>query len=241
MENAKKALIIEDDRNLVDLLSIHLKDLGFHVVSAEEGADGLRRALSDTYSLVVLDLMLPGFDGLEICRRLRRKDRYTPLLILTARSEEVDKVIGLELGADDYMTKPFSIREFIARVKAVTRRFEEVKQHPGAESGQNRLQFDDLSIDLVKREVSLAGKVLKLTGTEYDLLLLFARNPGRAFSRQQLLEEVWDYGFDGYDHTVNSHINRLRKKIEEDPAHPRYIKTVWGYGYRFFESREAAP
>ena len=241
MENLRKALIIEDDRNLADLLTIHLKDLGFRVVSAEEGADGLRKALSDTFDLVVLDLMLPGFDGLEICKRLRQQDRYTPLLILTARSEEMDKVLGLELGADDYMTKPFSIREFIARVKAVTRRFEEVRQNAGNARKPRRLAFDDLSIDLVKREVSLAGKPLKLTGTEYELLLLFARNPGRAFSRQQLLEEVWDYGFDGYDHTVNSHINRLRKKIEKDPAHPHYIKTVWGYGYRFFEPRKAAP
>ena len=176
--------------------------------------------------------MLPGVDGIDICKEIRSEQRFTPVLILTSRSEEFDRVLGLELGADDYLTKPFSIRELLARVKAIFRRVEAVRENVAGE-GKTRLRSGDLTIDVEKRKVTLAGATVELTAKEFDLLVLFARNPGRAYTRQALLDAVWGYTFEGYDHTVNSHINRLRAKIEQDPSHPHYIQTVWGVGYKF--------
>jgi DNA-binding response OmpR family regulator len=184
--------------------------------------------------------MLPGVDGLEICKRLRAENNTVPILMLTAKSEEIDKVLGLEMGADDYITKPFSIREFIARVKAITRRAKVSQEEREAMPEEETIQFGDLIIDTKKRSVSLQDISVDLTTKEFDLLVLFARNPGVAFNRQQLLDRVWGYQFEGYNHTVNSHINRLRTKIERDPANPCFIKTVWGYGYRFAEPKELA-
>jgi len=236
MDRNKAVLIIEDDPDIVDLLSLHLKDLGYASESAGDGRNGLEKALSGEYILVILDLMLPGVDGLTICRKLREKKGYTPILMLTAKAEELDKIIGLELGADDYITKPFNTRELIARIKAIIRRVESLDATSDAETAPAPLKFDDLIIDTRKRRVSLSGKPLELTTKEFDLLVLLASNPGQAFSRQQLLSQVWGYQYEGYSHTVNSHINRLRSKIEMDPARPVYIKTVWGFGYRFTET-----
>ena len=238
MEGKEKVLIVEDDLDLVDLLKIHLSDIGFTVDSADQGRAGLAKALEGKYDLIVLDLMLPGYDGMEICRRVREKDNYTPILMLTAKTEEVEKVLGLELGADDYITKPFSIREFIARVKAIRRRVKEIRKESQDEKDADILEYGKLTINFKKRSVSLSGNTIDLTAKEYDLLILFAGHPGQAFSRQQLLENVWGYQFDGYNHTVNSHINRLRNKIEKDPSRPKYLKTVWGFGYKFAEPGE---
>ncbi len=190
---------------------------------------------TEGHDLIILDIMLPGIDGLEICRRVRARSDYTPILMLTARSSEVDRVLGLELGADDYLTKPFSILELVARVKALFRRMEAL-QSTDADSGQAPIHFSELSIEPDKRSVLVRGEPITLTAKEFDLLLHFARQPGRVFTRGQLLDSVWGYGHEGYEHTVNSHINRLRSKIEEDPAAPRYILTVWGVGYRFAEA-----
>jgi DNA-binding response OmpR family regulator len=231
---SKKILIIEDNRDLVHLLQGHLRDLAFQVDVAFDGLAGIAKADSDKYDLIILDLMLPGLDGIEVCRRLRRKPSYVPILMLTAKSSEMDRVVGLELGADDYVTKPFSIRELLARVKAILRRVEELSE--GAkEPVEAIIQFGDLVLDPARRNANLKGQSIELTAKEFDLLSHFARNPGKVYTRSQLLDRVWGYGHDGYEHTVNSHINRLRAKIEKDPTHPAYILTVWGVGYKFAE------
>ncbi|UCB44578.1 MAG: response regulator transcription factor [Spirochaetota bacterium] len=234
----KRGLVIEDDDRIYDLISMHLMDLGFETEHAKEGPIGLQKALEKEYDLIVLDLMLPKLDGFEICKRIREKNKQVPLLMLTARTEELDKVLGLELGADDYVTKPFGIREFIARVKALMRRVE-IDRGDNAEEGRAEiLQYGSLVINFTNRTVQVDGRQIALTNKEFDLLEFLARNPGRAFNRQQLLDTVWGYQFDGYNHTVNSHINRLRSKIENDPSNPKYVQTLWGYGYRFMDQGE---
>jgi two-component system, OmpR family, alkaline phosphatase synthesis response regulator PhoP len=230
----KKVLIVEDDHDIAHLVQLHLTDLGCQCDLADDGEDGLEKALKNTYDLIILDLMLPNVDGMEICREVRSEKKYTPIMMLTSRSEELDRVLGLELGADDYLTKPFSVRELIARVKAIFRRVEAVKDDAGG-AGKKQIRFRDLFVDSEKRKVTLRGEKVELTAKEFDLLLLFAKNPGKAYTRQSLLDSVWGYTFEGYDHTVNSHINRLRAKIEEDPSNPQYIQTVWGVGYKFAE------
>lgn len=226
----KRVLIIEDDRDIVDLVSIHLRDIPCEVSFALTGNEGLKLAQQRNFDLIVLDVLLPGVDGIEICRRLRADGKRTPILMLTARSEEIDKVLGLEIGADDYLTKPFSVREFLARVKALFRRMEFARQEP---SGGAISSFGELEIDRDSRKVLRAGQRIDLTPKEFDLLSLLAKHPGRTYSRQQILDLVWNYEFAGYEHTVNSHVNRLRAKIESDPQHPTYILTTWGVGYRF--------
>jgi DNA-binding response OmpR family regulator len=230
----KKILIIEDNRDLAHLLENHLQDLAFQVDLSFDGIAGLDRAESDNYDLVILDLMLPGLDGLEVCQRLRHKSSYVPILMLTAKSSEMDRVVGLEVGADDYVTKPFSIRELLARVKAIFRRVDELKCEAEADPPAI-IQTADLVIDAKKRSAHIKGRTVDLTAKEFDLLLHFARNPGKVFTRSRLLDMVWGYGHEGYEHTVNSHINRLRAKIEDDPAHPAYVLTVWGVGYKFVD------
>ena len=235
----KHILLVEDDADIADLLELHLTDEGHRVDAVDDGDEGLDRALAGDYDLIVLDIMLPGTDGFDICRRLRQEKCHTPILMVTAKTEEVDKVLGLELGADDYITKPFSIREVLARVKAIFRRVDvDQKAQDETDDEAGPIEFDGLMIEPTKRKVTVEGEVLDLTGKEYELLLLFARNPGRAYSRQELLDEVWGYQYDGYSHTVNTHINRLRNKIEPDPSSPTYVKTVWGVGYRFAEREE---
>lgn len=236
MTHAKRILLVEDDADIADLLTLHLNDQGHAVDVVADGDAGLERALNGDYDLVILDIMLPGTDGFDVCRRVRQERRRLPILMLTAKTEEVDKVLGLELGADDYITKPFSIREVLARVKAMFRRVEvdrEVRQSDDAP-----IRAGDLVVVPDKRKVTTGGDPVDLTAKEFDLLLLFARNPGKAFSRQDLLDQVWGYQYSGYSHTVNTHINRLRAKIEPDPSDPQYVKTVWGVGYRFAEHEE---
>ena len=234
----KNVLIIEDDRNISELLEIHLRDLDCKVTKAFDGEKGLNLAKANRFDLVILDLMLPRLDGLEVCRQLRAEKHYTPILMLTAKSDELDKVLGLEIGADDYLTKPFGIREFIARAKAIFRRIEALKTESTSMAGSREIKLGHLTIDRESRRVSIAGKKIELTPKEFDLLLLFASHPGKTFTREQLLNTVWGYQFEGYDHTVNSHINRLRAKVEKDVTKPRYILTAWGVGYRFAEEEE---
>ncbi len=226
-------LVIEDNKDLAKVLKKNLETISIAVDLAYDGVAGLTKAESDTYDLIILDLMLPGIDGMDICRRVRRKSVYTPILMLTAKSSELDRVLGLEIGADDYVTKPFSIQELMARVKAIFRRIDEIRI--GSKQQQEIIQAGQLVIDTLKRSVSCKGKAIDLTAKEFELLSHFARNPGRVFSRTQLLDSVWGYSHDGYEHTVNSHMNRLRAKIEEDPSTPEYILTVWGVGYKFSE------
>lgn len=228
----KRVLIIEDDKDIVALLEIHLRDLECTLTVANTGTDGLAKALTEQYDLIVLDIMLPGLDGLEICRTIRTAHNTTPILMLTAKSEESDKVQGLELGADDYLTKPFSIKEFLARVKVIFRR-SELQPLPTAAQPSSHLVFGALHIDVDKRKVTVESKRVELTPKEFDLLLLLASHPGSSFTRARLLNLVWGYDFEGYEHTVNAHINRLRMKIEPDIANPTYILTMWGIGYRF--------
>ncbi len=227
------ALIVEDSFDIARLVRMHLKDIGCHADIAGNGEEGVRRFRSRSYDLVILDLMLPGMDGLSVCRALRAGPGYVPILMLTAKSSELDRVLGLEIGADDYLSKPFSIPELLARVKALFRRTEALKERASGTCADETLRRGELTIEVGKRRATLGGQEVALTAREFDLLLHFARHPGRVFTRIQLLEQVWGYSHDGYEHTVNSHINRLRAKIESDPAKPRYVMTVWGVGYKF--------
>jgi DNA-binding response OmpR family regulator len=232
----KQVLVIEDEVELARLLELHLRDAGCEVTLAHDGNEGLGLATTHSYDCIVLDLMLPGLDGLDLCQEVRRRNDYTPILMLTARSSEGDRVLGLEVGADDYLTKPFSVRELVARVKAIFRRVEALARGAG---GDEFLQVGGFEIDAARRRVTLDSEPVQLTAREFDLLAHFARHPGRVYTRAELLDQVWGYGYNGYEHTVNSHINRLRGKIEEDPAKPRYILTVWGVGYKFFDPSAA--
>jgi two-component system, OmpR family, alkaline phosphatase synthesis response regulator PhoP len=227
----KNVLVVEDDPDISQLIEIHLKDLEYKIQIADNGRLGYELAGKGTYDLIILDLMLPEMDGLSICQRLRSADNYTPILIITAKSEEIDKVIGLEFGADDYITKPFKIREFIARVKAIMRRQDQFLLLSHKEAP--KLKFLNLEIDEKRRKVSLFQQRVELTPKEFELLILLAKNPGRSYSRAELLEIIWGYDFTGYEHTVNAHINRLRAKIEGDANNPKFILTTWGIGYRF--------
>jgi len=224
----KQFLVVEDNQDIANLVSMHLQDLGAEVKIASDGNSGLSLAQKNRFDLIILDLMLPGIDGLEICRRLRGTDNDTPILMLTAKGAELDRVVGLEMGADDYLPKPFSVRELVARAKAILRR---VDTH--ATPADDKLRAGALFLEQDKRRVSISDNEIELTAREFDLLWHFATHPGQVFTRSQLLDSVWGYGHDGYEHTVNSHINRLRAKVEQDPSSPVYILTVWGVGYKF--------
>jgi len=226
----RRILVVEDEPDIAALLALHLGDNDFHVTIARDGHEGMRQSFARSWDLVILDLRLPGPDGLSICRALRREQSYVPVLMLTSKSSELDRVLGLELGADDYLIKPFSVSELVARVKAIFRRVDSFSR--SAVGNGDLIECQGLLIDPLRREVSIEGRSVALTAREFDLLLHFARQPGRVFSRTQLLDAVWGYGHDGYEHTVNSHINRLRAKIETDPSHPEHIVTVWGVGYK---------
>ncbi len=229
-------LIVEDDSDLSELIKIQLTDNDYEIEQAFNGRIALNKALENRYSLIILDVMLPEVDGFEICNSVRKEDRQIPILMLTAKAEEADKIMGLEYGADDYLTKPFSIKELIARVKALLRRASASETEDSSKLDQ--MDFGDLVIYPKKRSVQLQDELIELTSKEFELLLLFANNPGRAYSRQELLDVVWGYQYSGYSHTVNSHINRLRSKIEKNPSEPKYITTVWGMGYKFAELEE---
>jgi DNA-binding response OmpR family regulator len=231
----RKVLVVEDEKEISDLLEIHLSDLNCEVTKTDDGRKGLESAINEQFDLIVLDIMLPNLDGIEICKEVRKREIYVPILMLTAKSEEFDKVLGLEIGADDYLTKPFSIREFIARVKAIFRRIDAVQK---TDSENTIINVGDLKIDSNKRRVVLRGERVELTQKEFDLLHLMATHPGRTYTREQLLNTVWGYQYNGYEHTVNSHINRLRTKIEDDLSNPKFIRTSWGVGYWFNDSIE---
>ncbi len=234
-----RILVIEDNVDMAELVAMHLRDIGVEPVLCHDGDRGLALAEAEKFDLLILDLMLPGKDGIEICQQLRKQDNYTPILMLTAKSSELDRVLGLEIGADDYLTKPFSIRELVARVKAILRRVEALSA-PVKKAENQTVQFGELLINPEQRKVLLAGEELVLTAKEFDLLWHFASHPGQVFSRLQLLDSVWGYVHDGYEHTVNSHINRLRAKIEKDPSQPQYVLTVWGVGYKFADPLQKA-
>jgi len=227
-----RVLVVEDDPDIAHLIELHLSDSGCAVAVARDGSTALRRALTEPFDVIVLDVMLPNLDGLAVCATLRDKHVYTPVLMLTARSMEADRVRGLELGADDYLTKPFGVRELLARVHALGRRADAYSARVNAPRGVV-LHSEDLVIDVDRRRVTVAGTPVVLTAREFDLLLCFAEHPGRVYTRAQLLDAVWGYSHEGYGHTVNSHINRLRAKIERDPGSPRFVMTVWGVGYKF--------
>ena len=225
-------LIIEDNPEIADLVKLHLDDIHCNSDIATDGEQGMLLFRQSHYDLVILDLMLPVMNGLEVCKQLRQLPEYVPIIMLTSKSSELDRVLGLEMGADDYLTKPFSLPELMARVKAQFRRIEAIEKKPEKTLTDN-LVFGDLLIDTTKHRVSIKGKAAELTAKEFDLLLHFANHPGRVYSRAELLNHVWNYHYEGYEHTVNSHINRLRNKIEADPANPQYVLTVWGVGYKF--------
>jgi two-component system alkaline phosphatase synthesis response regulator PhoP len=224
----KKILIIEDEQDLIKGLKLNLSDEGFDVDWAVNGVDGLRKAIDQAPDLIILDIMLPEMDGLEVCRKLRQKNISTPVIMLTAKGGEIDKVVGLEIGADDYMTKPFSIRELLARIKARLRHSErEVKQVPELYS------FNDIEIDFARFKIRRKGKESDLTSLETDILKYFIVHRGEVVARNDLLDKIWGYEKYPTTRTIDNHILKLRKKIEEDPSHPRYILSVYGGGYRF--------
>jgi DNA-binding response OmpR family regulator len=230
-------LVAEDQADIRDLLVMNLRGAGYEVAAVADGAAALASQAEQRSDLLILDLMMPALDGLEVCKALRARGHGTPILMLTAKSTELDRVLGLELGADDYLTKPFSLAELLARVKALLRRAEMQRAAPdGAEP--RVLRNGSLEIEPAKRLVRHAGEPVDFTALEFDLLLHFAKHPGHVFSRAQLLDAVWGYSHDGYEHTVTTHINRLRNKLEADPMHPQIILTVRGAGYKM---RDAPP
>jgi two-component system OmpR family response regulator len=232
-----RLLIVEDNADIASLIQLHAKDIDCESDIAINGKQALAMFKLKDYQLVILDLMLPEIGGLEVCRQLRTAAAYVPILMLTSKSSELDRVLGLEMGADDYITKPFSIPELMARIKAQFRRAEALQTADNMQTSKpaTHISQGDLNIDTAKRQVTIAGNDIELTAKEFDLLLHFVTHPGHVYTRMQLLEQVWGYHYEGYEHTVNSHINRLRAKIEKDPARPVYILTVWGVGYRFCE------
>ena len=246
----RKILVAEDQTDIRELLLLNLRHAGYEVRAVPDGVAALASQLdAETASdLLILDLMMPGLDGLEVCKALRARGHETPILMLTAKSTELDRVLGLELGADDYLTKPFSLAELLARVKALLRRADLVRAaalqmatqatsqlsaQTAASQAQAVLRNGELAIEPGKRLVRLGGVAIDFTALEFDLLLHFARHPGHVFSRAQLLDAVWGYSHDGYEHTVTTHINRLRAKLETDPMRPQLILTVRGAGYKF--------
>lgn len=224
-------LVVEDEQDIADLVALHLSDLNADVDTVQDGAEGLNKALAESWDAVLLDLRLPNMNGLDICRELRAQASYVPIMMLTSRSTELDRVLGLEIGADDYMVKPFSVAELKARVKALVRRSQQPNNAFPAKAEQIRREH--LFLDRSRRLARLDDITLDLTAREFDLLWHFASHPGKVFRRSELLDQVWGYGHDGYQHTVNSHINRLRAKIEQNPGEPYFIETIWGVGYRF--------
>lgn len=233
MKGLRRILVIEDDADIASMLELNLRSEGFDVVLANSGEAGLQLLQTQRFDLLVLDLTLPGIDGLAVCREVRTLEDYLPIIIVSARSSEAHRIRGLDLGADDYVAKPFSTGELVARAHAVLRRMQAATQRASSLAGVVR--HGDLTIDPVARTVYLAGRELVLTFKEFDLLMFFARHPGQVFRRLELLDRVWGYSHEGYEHTVNAHINRLRAKIEANPAQPGWILTVWGVGYKFVE------
>jgi len=229
----KNIFLVEDDHQIVELLTYHFNSTLYQLTICNSGKDALKRALTENYDVILLEALLPDIDGVEVCKTLRDNQINSPIMMLAADSDEADKVIAFEMGADDYVTRPFGVRELMARTKALLRRAEQSQM--SFHYKRKEIQYRDIYINKEKRMVSLKGKRLTLTNKEFDMLFLLAGNPGKTFSRQEMLEQVWGYTFEGYEHTVTSHINRLRIKIEDDLTQPQYILTTWGAGYRFQE------
>ena len=232
---AHTILLAEDQTDIRDLIAMNLRGAGYDVTAVGDGTAALARQIEHPAELLILDLMMPGLDGLEVCKALRARQHSAPILMLTAKSTELDRVLGLELGADDYLTKPFSLAELMARVKAQLRRADLLRQAQAGAAGAT-IRNGELEIHPGKRAVRLRGESLDCTAREFDLLLHFAQHPGHVFSRSQLLAAVWGYSHDGYEHTVTTHINRLRGKLETDPMQPQMILTVRGAGYKLREA-----
>ena len=229
-------LVVEDDDDLRQTLARRFSESGYDVRTAATGPAALEAVAERVPDLVLLDVMLPGLDGVEVCRRLRADHPLLYILMLTARADELDRVVGLEVGADDYVTKPFSLQEVVARVRAALRRVRTVREQIAAApeaDDEAPIEAGDLAIDPVRREVVVRGEAVHLTVREFDLLLFLARHPDRPFTRSQLLQKIWDISYEGYDRTIDSHVQRLRAKIEADPGDPEYVRTVWGVGYKF--------
>ena len=230
-------LVAEDQADIRDLIALNLRNAGYEVTAVADGLAALASQDETVFDVLILDLMMPGMDGLEVCKALRGRGRTTPILMLTAKSTELDRVLGLELGADDYLTKPFSMAELLARVKALLRRAQLILAAQAASQTQaSTLRNGVLEVWPTKREVRMGGVLLEFTALEFDLLLHFVQHPGQVFSRGQLLSAVWGYSHDGYEHTVTTHINRLRAKLEHDPMHPQMVLTVRGAGYKMREA-----
>jgi two-component system alkaline phosphatase synthesis response regulator PhoP len=229
----KNILLVEDDFEIRELLKLHFDTQLYNLTSSATGKDALQQAAEENFDLIILDITLPDINGMELCKTFRENNRQTPIMMLTCRGEETDKVLALELGADDYVTKPFGILELLARTKALLRRAGQV--HAEKLHQDDCIIFKDLVIDVDKRKATVRGERMELTNKEFDLLVLLAKNPGKTFSRHDLLEIIWGVAFAGYEHTITSHINRLRIKIETNLQHPEYILTAWGTGYRFSE------
>jgi DNA-binding response OmpR family regulator len=237
---AAQILVAEDQADIRDLIALNLRHAGYAVTPVADGRAALQAQAAHAADLLILDLMMPGLDGLEVCKALRANGTATPILMLTAKSTELDRVLGLELGADDYLTKPFSMAELLARVKALLRRAEllrQAQQHQALGAGSALLRNGELEIHAARREVLVRGLPVELTALEFELLLYFAQHPGHVFSRAQLLDAVWGYSHEGYEHTVTTHINRLRAKLEADPMRPLLILTVRGAGYKMRDAR----
>ncbi|HEU5236601.1 MAG TPA: response regulator transcription factor [Pyrinomonadaceae bacterium] len=232
---ATSLLIVEDDENISTAIQEYFSRAGYAVTTASDGVAGIDAASKARPDVVVLDLMLPKMDGLAVCKELRLKNPQMPIIMLTAKDDVVDKVLGLEMGADDYITKPFSLREVEARIKSVLRRARAATT-TGDGKDETPIVRGQLRVDPVRREVTIAERHVDLTPKEFDLLRLFASNPGRVFPRKYLLEKIWDYSYEGYDRTIDSHINRLRAKIEDNPENPQLVLTVWGIGYKFTDA-----
>lgn len=223
-------LLVEDDDAIAVALRLHLEDAGYRLHREANGRHAMAAIDRQRWDLVLLDLMLPGADGWEVCRHLRARHADVPVIMLSARSAEAHRVLGLELGADDYVAKPFSMLELVARIRALLRRIEQMRS---TTASKQEFNFGPFRLDTVRRELLRDGTTVPLTLREFDLLHFLLKHPGRPFSRAELLQRVWGEGFDGYEHTVNSHINRLRSRIEADPRDPKRVVTVWGVGYRF--------
>ena len=228
----KKILVVDDEKKIVDILKAYLEKEGYKVIVAYEGKAALNMARAEVPDLIILDLMLPEISGWDVCRTLRAQSNV-PIIMLTARDEDTDKIVGLEIGADDYVTKPFNPKELVSRVRAILRRAEGMAAKP------KKIEYPDLSIDLERHEVRAVGKLVELTPTEFDLLKVLAESPGRVYSRMQLLDKVQGEAYEGYERTIDSHIKNLRKKVEINPDQPKYILTVRGIGYKFGEGADA--
>ena len=233
----KKALIIEDERSILKLLSYNLEQEGYNVDSSLDGDEGLTMALNNTYDVILLDLMLPGRDGMDICRTIRQEKIEVPIIMLTAKDTEIDKILGLEIGADDYITKPFSPREVLARIKAVLRRYKKSEASKSTNELEEKIVIDEIEIYPEKYEVFVRGELLELTPKQFELLLYLSRRKGRILSREQLLDAVWNFDFAGGTRIVDVHISHLREKIEENTKDPKYIITARGFGYKLEEPK----